>query len=322
MRLFSPRLTPTIALTKQSAERQVMAGEMKIGFAGIGVMGFHMARRLAEAGHRVTAWNRTREKAERLEEFGAGVADTAAGVAEGADAVIVMVSDGPASDAVIFGSGEETGLLARLEAGATIVVMSSIPMETAAGQGRAAKDKGVRYLDAPVSGGEPGARDGKLTIMAGGDGDAFNELQPVLSVMGRSTHVGPAGTGSLAKLANQVIVGNTIQTVAEALLLTQRGGADAEAVIAALQGGFADSPILQNHGRRMLEGNFQPGGRCEIQLKDTETAEKLGRSLNLELPVTSLVRGVYEDLVDNGQGDLDHNAAWLALKRRNKLDGG
>lgn len=299
-----------------------MADSMKIGFAGIGIMGFHMARRLAEAGHTVTAWNRTREKAERLEEFGASIADTPAAAADGADAVIVMVSDGAASDAVIFGADAEAGILERAREGATIVVMSSIPMETAAAQGKAANGKGVRYLDAPVSGGEPGAREGGLTIMAGGDGDAFEELQPVLSVMGRSTHVGPAGAGSLAKLANQVIVGNTIQTVAEALLLAQTGGADAAAVIDALQGGFADSPILQNHGRRMLDGDFRPGGRCEIQLKDTATAEKLGRSLNLELPVTSVVRGVYEDLVDHGQGDLDHNAAWLALLRRNKLDNG
>ena len=298
-----------------------MAGRITIGFVGIGIMGFHMARRLAEAGNTVLAWNRSREKAERLEPFGAHVADNAADIAAGANAVIIMVADGPASDAVIFGADGSDGVLASMEQGSTLIVMSSIPPETAAAQGDAANGRGVRYLDAPVSGGEPGARDGTMVIMAGGDQDAFEELQPAFSIMGRSTHVGPAGAGSLAKLANQVIVGNTIQTVAEALLLAEQGGADPDAVITALQGGFADSPILQNHGKRMIAGNFEPGGRCRIQLKDTKTAEDLGRSLDLDLPVTSLVRQIYSDLVEQGQGDLDHNAAWLELRRRNKLDG-
>jgi len=297
-----------------------MGGTISIGFAGVGIMGFHMARRLAEAGNSVCAWNRAREKAERLGPHGARVVDNAAEIAQGANAVIIMVADGPASDAVIFGADGSEGVLASMEQGSALVVMSSIPPETAAAQGKAAKEHGVRYLDAPVSGGEPGARDGTMAIMAGGEKDVFDELQPVFAVLGRSTHVGPAGAGSLAKLANQVIVGNTIQTVAEALLLAEKGGADPDAVITALQGGFADSPILQNHGRRMISGDFTPGGRSAIQLKDTRTAAELGATLGLELPVTSLVQQVYADLVDNGQGDLDHNAAWLELRRRNKLD--
>jgi 3-hydroxyisobutyrate dehydrogenase-like beta-hydroxyacid dehydrogenase len=197
--------------------------------------------------------------------------------------------------------------------------MSSIPPGTAAAQGEAANGKGIHYLDAPVSGGEGGARDGTLAIMAGGDLEAFDALAGVFAAMGRATRVGPAGAGSLAKLANQVIVGNTIQTVAEALLLAEQGGADPAAVIEALKGGFADSPILQNHGRRMVAGDFKPGARSAIQLKDTSTAEKLAGTLNLELPVTSVVRQACEDLLANGQGDLDHNALWLALRRRNGL---
>jgi 2-hydroxy-3-oxopropionate reductase len=193
-------------------------------------------------------------------------------------------------------------------------------METAAAQGKAAQARGVHYLDAPVSGGEPGARDGKMTIMAGGDAGAFDDLQPVFGVMGRSTYVGKAGTGSLAKLANQVIVGNTIQTVAEALLLAESGGADPKAVIEALKGGFADSPILQNHGKRMIEGNFEPGGRCRIQLKDTRTAEDLGKSFGLVMPMTGQARETYSNLVEHEQGDLDHNAAYLDLRRRSGKD--
>ena len=230
-----------------------------------------------------------------------------------------MVSDGPASDAVILGEEGKAGLLATMRKGATLVVMSSIPTQTASGQAAAAAEKGINYLDAPVSGGEPGAREGTLTIMAGGDANAFTEMQPVFSVFGRSTLVGPAGAGSLAKLANQVIVGNTIQTVAEALLLAQAGGADPAAVVEALKGGFADSPILQNHGKRMIEDNFEAGARSEIQLKDTRTAEELGRSLGLVMPITGQARETFQNLVDNGQGDLDHNAAWLDVRRRSKI---
>ncbi len=290
-----------------------MSAQRSIGFIGTGIMGLHMARRLAEAGHRVTAWNRTKSKAVPLKESGAKIADSVVEAAKGADIAIVMVSDGPASDEVILG---ESGILEHMEDGSALLVMSSIPMETAAAQGEAALARGIRYLDAPVSGGEPGARDGKLTIMAGGDAGAFEELRPLFKVLGRSTHVGPAGTGSLAKLANQVIVGNTIQTVAEALLLAQSGGADPAAVIEALKGGFADSPILQNHGKRMIDGNFEPGGRCHIQLKDTRTAEELGSSFGVVMPMTGQAHETFANLVENGQGNLDHNAAYLDLRRR------
>ncbi len=293
-----------------------MAQRASIGFVGTGIMGFHMARRLAEAGHAVIAWNRTPAKAEPLRDFGVTLAPSAADAGENVDAVIVMVSDGPASDAVILGNANEDGLLGRMRKGATLAVMSSIPMDTASAQAEAASARGIRYLDAPVSGGEPGARDGTLAIMAGGEAQAFADMQPVFSVFGRSTRVGPAGAGSLAKLANQVIVGNTIQTVAEALLLAQAGGADPEAVIEALKGGFADSPILQNHGSRMVQGDFTAGARCEIQLKDTRTAAELGTSLGLVMPITSETKTTYQNLVDNGQGDLDHNAAWLDVRRR------
>jgi len=297
-----------------------MSDKKKIGFLGTGIMGFHMARRLSEGGFPVCAWNRTRSKANPLAPYGAGIADTSMQAVQDADVVIVMVADGPSSDAVILGSGSNSGILEHMLAGSCLVVMSSIPMETAVAQGRAAADKDIRYLDAPVSGGEPGARDGTLAIMAGGSKSVFESMQSVFSIMGRSTHVGDAGAGSLAKLANQVIVGNTIQTVAEALLLARQGGADPAAVIEALKGGFADSAILQNHGQRMISGDFQPGGRSEIQLKDTRTAENLGKSLGLVLPVTSIVRQAYERLCETGSADLDHNALWLELLRQNGLD--
>lgn len=298
-----------------------MAEDTKIGFLGTGIMGAHMARRLAQAGFAVTAWNRTASKVEPLRDFGVTVASGAGEAATGADVVIVMVSDGPTSDAVILGSDETEGVLEHMKEGSTLLVMSSIPPATAAEQGKAANARGISYIDAPVSGGEPGARDGAMAIMAGGDREAFQALQPVFEVMGRATYVGPAGAGSLAKLANQVIVGNTIQTVAEALLLAQAGGADPVAVIEALKGGFADSPILQNHGRRMVEGDFKPGARSVIQLKDTRTAADLGAELGIVMPMTAKARETFSNLEKNGQGDLDHNAAWLDLRRRSGLDG-
>jgi len=297
-----------------------MPVQLSIGFIGTGIMGFHMARNLAKADCRVTAWNRTAAKAQPLCEFGVSIAADPADAVKESDIAIVMVADGPSSDEVILGAGGESGILGQMRVGSTLVVMSSIPVETAAAQGKAAEARKIRYLDAPVSGGEPGARDGRLTIMAGGDARAFKDTQPVFSVLGRSTYIGPAGTGSLAKLANQVIVGNTIQTVAEALLLAEAGGADPDAVIEALKGGFADSPILQNHGSRMIAGNFEPGGRCRTQLKDTRTAEELGRAFGLVLPMTARARETYNNLVENGQGDLDHNAAYLDLRRRSGLD--
>lgn len=298
-----------------------MSQTRKIGFVGTGIMGFQMARRLAEAGHSVVAWNRTPEKAERLTAHGAETIAAASDAGRGADIVIVMVADGPTSDLVIHGDDGE-GLLDTMRAGATLIVMSSIPMETAEAQGRAAADRGIAYLDAPVSGGEPGARDGTLAIMAGGEQSVFDDMRDVFAVMGRATHVGPAGAGSLVKLANQMIVGNTISTVAEALTLAAQGGADPKAVIQALRGGFADSPILQNHGSRMIEGDFQPGAASRIQLKDMRSAHALAEKLSLTLPMTDQALALYEALIANGHGELDHAAPFLEIQRLCGIDPG
>lgn len=296
-----------------------MNGARSIGFVGTGIMGFQMARRLAEAGHSIAAWNRTPDKAERLEPFGVSVVGQACDAGRDADLVIVMVADGPTSDRVLIGDGAP-GLLDTMGAGATLVVMSSIPMETAQAQATAATERGLGYLDAPVSGGEPGARDGTLAIMAGGDRSVFDALGDVFAVLGRATLVGPAGAGSLVKLANQVIVGNTISTVAEALTLAAQGGADPKAVIEALKGGFADSPILQNHGRRMIEGDFNPGAPSRIQLKDMRSAKALADKLSLTLPMTQQALALYVSLAENGHEELDHAASYLEIQRLCGLD--
>ena len=286
-----------------------------IAFLGIGIMGAQMARRLCEAGHAVTAWNRTRAKAEPLTQHGARIAQSAAEAAQGAEVLVCMLSDGPTCDAVLFDQGATAGL----EKGGTVIVMSSIPMETAQAQAKRCAALGLRYVDAPVSGGEAGARDGTLAIMAGGEAASVEAMRPLLQVMGRVTHVGAAGMGELTKLCNQMIVANTIATVSEALLLAKRAGADLAAVRQAISGGFADSTILRQHGPRIIDGNFVPGGMAKHQLKDCRTAIRTAQSLDLDLPVSQLVESLYEDMVAHGDGEIDHSGLYRELQRRNGL---
>ncbi|MCK0743623.1 NAD(P)-dependent oxidoreductase [Chromohalobacter nigrandesensis] len=285
-----------------------------IGVIGTGLMGAPMARRLAEAGHRVRAWNRTPDKTETLREHGIDIAHSANDAATDADLVMVMLSSGPVCDDILLGAGS---VISSMTPGAILVVMSSIPVETARGQAQAAEAVGVGYLDAPVSGGELGAIDGTLAIMVGGDPATYTQARALFAPLGRDVHVGPAGSGQLAKLANQTIVANTIATVAEALLLAERGGADPAKVREALLGGFADSTILQVHGKRMLEEDFRPGGPAKWQWKDTQTAQALADELSLELPVSRLVDGLFGDMVAHGDGELDHSALIRELRRRN-----
>jgi 2-hydroxy-3-oxopropionate reductase len=293
-----------------------MNASRTIGFIGTGIMGAPMAGRLAEAGHGVRAWNRSPDKSRALADKGVETSSTPDEAVSGADIVIVMLSSGPVCDEIILG---QEGILAAMRPDSTLVVMSSIPVGTAQGHARACEEKRIRYLDAPVSGGEKGAIEGTLAIMVGGEKITFDAVQPVLECLGSPVHVGPAGCGELAKLANQMIVANTIATVAEALLLAERGGADPARVRQALLGGFADSTILRQHGQRMIEGDFRPGGPARWQLKDTQTADSLAAELALELPVSSLVNRLFEELVAHGDGDLDHSALIRELRRRNGL---
>jgi 2-hydroxy-3-oxopropionate reductase len=174
----------------------------------------------------------------------------------------------------------------------------------------------VSYVDAPVSGGEKGAIEASLTIMAGGDSQIVDKANEILSTMGRVTRVGPVGCGQLAKLANQTIVGITIDAVAEALLLAEAGGANPGAVREALMGGFADSTILRQHGERMIAGNFEPGAKSEVQLKDLRTSRELAESLGLDLPVLRLTESLYQAMCDEGRSELDHSGLFVHLRDR------
>ena len=287
----------------------------KIAFLGIGLMGVHMARNLLKAGFSVSAWNRTKPKAKPLAADGAVVYDHAEDAVADADIIILMVSDGPAVHHLLF----EQDLSARLNKGAIVIDMSSIKAKEARDHAAALAPQGIGHLDAPVSGGTKGAEAASLAIMVGGNDADFTAAAEVFAAMGRAVHVGPAGAGQLAKLANQAIVGVTIGIVAEAMLFLEQGGADPAAVRQALKGGFADSTILQQHGTRMTTGDFTPGGASKTQLKDMDNVLDEAADLSLTLPLTKIVRDRYARLVDDMDGGgFDHAALYLELCALNK----
>lgn len=289
-----------------------------IAFLGTGLMGAPMAANLCRAGHHVTVWNRSPEKAAPLAGEGAAIASTAAEAVMGAGLVITMLSDGPSVAAVLFGDSAGSEGVARLLAADTVVVdMSSTRASEARDHAVRLAEYGIGFIDAPVSGGTRGAEAGSLAIMAGGEEAVFRFCKGVLTAMGRPVRVGPVGSGQLAKLVNQSIVAVTIGAVAEAMLLAEQGGADPEAVRHALAGGFADSTILQQHGTRMTEGDFAPGGLSTTQLKDVVNALDEASRHGLSLPLTEAMESRYRHLVEvMGHGRLDHSALWLELLER------
>ena len=296
-----------------------MCAKPVIAFLGIGLMGAPMARNLLLAGFPLRAWNRTRQKAEILKAEGAVICDTAAEAVAGADIIITMLSDGRAVSDLIL----TQNLIASMQAGALMIDMSSIKAVEARTHAGALRAAGIGHLDAPVSGGTRGAEAGSLAIMAGGDAGLFARAEPVFAAMGRAVHVGPDGAGQIAKLANQAIVGITIGAVAEAMLFVEKGGADPAAVRNALTGGFADSTILQQHGQRMTEGDFVPGGTAHTQHKDMTNVLEEAAALSLTLPLTQEVLSRYETLITKlAGGDKDHSALYLELLARNGLDAG
>jgi 2-hydroxy-3-oxopropionate reductase len=290
---------------------------MRIAFLGIGLMGLPMARRLCEAGHEVHAWNRSRDKAERLAPFGATVHDTARAAVADAEIVVGMLENGEVVAQVLF--APDTGAAHAMKPGTLMVDMASIRPAQAREHAARLAALGVAQLDAPVSGGTGGAESGTLAIMAGGDAADFARALPLFAVFGRATHVGPAGAGQLAKLANQMIVGITIGAVAEALLLCEKGGADMAKVKEAIGGGFADSRILQVHGQRMVERDFVPRARMTVQLKDLRNALKTADEIGFQAPITTLFESLYADGIAHGLADLDHAGLFVELAARNEM---
>lgn len=291
--------------------------KLKVALLGTGLMGAPMSRNLLKAGVPLAVWNRSRGKAEPLAQDGAEVFDTVAEAVAGADVVISMLSDGVA----VGGLVTDKAVTDAMTPGALWIDMSSTKPEEAREQAAHLATLGFQHLDAPVSGGTKGAEAATLAIMAGGEADAFARATPVLEAMGRPVHVGPTGSGQLSKLANQAIVAVTIAAVAEAMLLVQKGGADPAAVRAALKGGFADSVILQQHGERMTEGNFVPGGLSKFQLKDLDNLLNESGQLGLTLPTAQMTRDRFADFCANMDGaDKDHSGLYLELLKRNGED--
>ena len=293
-----------------------MSSPRNITLIGTGLMGFPMSQNLLRAGHNLTVWNRSADRAQPLVKEGATLAGSPAEAIEGAEFVITMLSDGFATEALLT----DADVKSALKPGMIWLDMSSAKPAHAREQSAMLAKSGVAHLDAPVSGGTKGAEAATLAIMAGGDAETFEAAKDVLSAMGNPVHVGPSGAGQLSKLANQTIVAVTISAVAEAMLLVSQGGADPAAVRRALKGGFADSTILQQHGQRMTEGNFEPGGLTKFQVKDLNNTLDEAASLDLELPATQSVRDRFQHFIDAMDGaEKDHSGLYLELKARNGL---
>lgn len=286
----------------------------KIGFIGIGLMGLPMAKNLLKAGYELKAFNRTESKAEPLREFGGKISKSIEEVVSDNDVVITMLTDDSSVDAVM--SSQE--FLANLKVDATVIDMSSVKPTTAISHGNNLKSKNINYLDSPVSGGTIGAEDASLAIMVGGEQKVFDDVSDVLKAMGNPTLVGPLSSGQVSKLANQIIVGLTIGAVAEAVTLCEKAGANPNKMIKALSGGWADSKILQTHGKRMIEKDFTPKGRTSVHLKDMNNILECANSYNTHLPISNLVKEMYKSLVKNGHGETDHSSLYKEIERINK----
>jgi len=275
-----------------------------IGFIGLGIMGRPMAENLREADYELVVYNRSEEKADEFVERGGEKASSPREVAEKSDVVITMLPDSPQVEELVLG---EDGVAAGMSEGKLYIDMSSIAPATSRQVHEVLEEKGVEALDAPVSGGQPAAESGELAIMVGGSDEAVERARPILEVMGKAvTHIGPPGAGQVAKAANQVVVALTIQAVAEALTLVRKTGVDAAKVREALLGGLAQSKILEMHGERMLEHDFDPGFKLSLHRKDLAIALQAAREEGVPLLATAQAAEVMNALLASGHGDEDH----------------
>ena len=285
-----------------------------IAFIGIGLMGFPMAKNLLKSGYNLKAYNRSQDKADRLKEFGAEISVSIKDVVTNSDIIITMLTDDNAVEKVM-GSDE---FISNIKEGATVIDMSSVNPVLTIKYSKKLKEKKINYLDAPVSGGTIGAEEATLAIMVGGDEETFNNCYELLKKMGNPTLVGPVSSGQISKLANQIIVGVTIGAVAEAITLCEKSGTNPNKMIEALSGGWADSKILQTHGKRMIDKDFTPKGKTTTQLKDMTNIVDAGKAVETHLPISSLIKEMYKDLVADGHGNTDHSSLYNAIEKINK----
>ena len=285
-----------------------------IAFIGIGLMGFPMAKNLLKFGYNLKAYNRSQDKADRLKEFGAEISVSIKDVVTNSDIIITMLTDDNAVEKVM-GSDE---FISNIKEGATVIDMSSVNPVLTIKYSKKLKEKKIDYLDAPVSGGTIGAEEATLAIMVGGDEETFKNCYELLKKMGNPTLVGPVSSGQISKLANQIIVGVTIGAVAEAVTLCEKSGTNPNKMIEALSGGWADSKILQTHGKRMIDKDFTPKGKTTTQLKDMTNIINAGKAVETHLPISSLVKEMYKNLVADGHGNTDHSSLYNAIEKINK----
>ena len=283
-----------------------------LGFIGLGIMGKPMSGQLVSAGHTVRVYDLNSRQVEELCNVGASGCTCCREIAKDCDIIFIMVPDTPDVEAVLFG---ENGLAEGLRPGTIVVDMSSISPIATKNFAKRLADMGVKMLDAPVSGGQVGAEQATLSIMVGGPKDVFAKVKPYLELMGKNIiHVGDNGAGQTCKVANQIVVALTIEAVSEALLFAAKADADPAKVRDALLGGFAQSRILELHGKRMIERNFTPGFRLRLHQKDLNLALQGARALGLSLPGTAIAQELFNAAAAQGGSDLDHSAMLLALE--------
>ena len=284
-----------------------------IGFIGLGIMGTPMARNLQNAGHTLFTSRHIEPPRQELRDHGLEIVATPKALAETVDTIILMLPDTPQVQEVLFG---ENGVVEGLSAGKLVIDMSSIsPIETKE-FAKKVRATGAEYVDAPVSGGEVGARNASLSIMAGGSQESFDRALPLFQLMGKNiTLVGDCGDGQVTKVANQIIVALTIEAVSEALVFASKAGADPARVRAALMGGFASSRILEVHGERMVKRTFEPGFRISLHQKDLNLALQGAKALGISLPNTASTQELFNQCAAHGEAGLDHSGLVKALER-------
>ena len=277
-----------------------------IGFIGLGIMGRPMVKNLIKAGHQVTAYDIVPAGVDDVASAGAAKGSSPKDVASKTDVIITMVPDGPEVEQAILGPN---GVLEGVKKGSTVVDMSSISPMVSQKVAAACQARGVEFLDAPVSGGEPKAIDGTLAIMVGGKKEVFDKIESILQKLGSSvTLTGPVGAGNVTKLANQIMVACNIAAMSEALVLATKAGLDPEVVFNAVKGGLAGSTVLNVKAPMVYSRNFKPGFRIKLHQKDLRNALLAAESMKVSLPLTSAVQNMLIDLMNNGKGDLDHSA--------------
>ncbi|NQU12879.1 MAG: 2-hydroxy-3-oxopropionate reductase [Desulfobacteraceae bacterium] len=290
----------------------------RIGFVGLGLMGTPMSKNLMDAGYKLTVHDIDREVVGNLVALGATKASSPKEASISAELVITMLPDDQIVEEVVTG---KDGCIKGMSKGVILVDMSTISPITARRVAEKLEQNNMEMLDAPVSGGDVGAIEGTLSIMVGGKQEIFERVLPVFEKMGKNvSHIGDHGAGQVAKASNQIIVALTIEAVAEALIFAKKSGVDPEKVRNALLGGFAQSRILELHGQRMLDRNFEPGGRARLHKKDTEIAMSMAKELGMYLPGTALMSHLWNSLAAHGGLDWDHSAVLKVLESMSKTE--